>query len=969
MFDNYEAIGNPNKNLLIKGKGNVKIQWGSKFIDLIKDGQINTGGQKVNTVNTITDIGKIDGFYYVKENSSVYLIINSEKVPIVDGDNSSYVSYLEQNNLNETKRLQALKNIGFIFQTKAELANLKFENSIVYCQEDGQLYIIDNGAVTKFSTTITEHTIHADDADKLTSTRKIWGQNFNGTKDIIGDQEVQGNSNILRNQKIYGNSEIKGTLTVGNFSEGTLGAGAIIRGDGSMEVDSIYARKSISAPEFTFNKITVNYGETWCTNGYGTVKEVDTENCVVYLDLPDGEFISVEEGDLCKGIYHDDSLIYAQENHLDNQGFEVKDFLFSSYFQILKVADSSFKYKLQEGTTKHPCPHMKFAQYGNASFQFTDAQNNTVVHAENTKRQSSQYTTTINHAYTMYLENVNTFEIKPDNIVKIDGYLEGRTVNIIDSNGNHSQLILHGNGLFVKNNVYFGGALIQFNADTYKNIQEEINSRIVNIEVDPSYKCLNDVLQYIDIDTTINGETHSVIEVTVDSNAFVSYILDNDVPKLKINIGKGTEVRQTTIGYIITYTENNVTYSKPEYITLTPSVKGVVGIYDAGVYDSTKTYTNNGEWAPLVKYNEQYYYLNYVGSVVKSPIEPVSENVIQNIDISNILYWKPTSRADALYASILMSDFATLNSAVFKGDYMFSKQGTSSTSGTYLDFDPTDLTKFTPNFYVDFNTGKVKCSNIEVTGGTFSIGDNFSVDYSGNLVAQNATLSGDITANKVSAATGSFSSLACVNSSGSSNIGTLQFGNNGALWWSGDLYMNGSRTIGSNTRSLRFFAQDLWCRGSFGSIARNLVKIVGNTAYYYSFGTDSTEHLNVYTTVNLESKITSAGETYYNIPCYGNSYFQDASGMPIDTVVFATPNTDTTTYNYNIQLFCSQRVTLFNACDDKGANIYIRGDNFEIKGGYVIILQNFKTFLINETTGTVGEGHVLFLNTDNNWSH
>ena len=40
MFENYEIIGNPQKNVLIKGKGIIKVQWGNKFIDLIKDGQI-----------------------------------------------------------------------------------------------------------------------------------------------------------------------------------------------------------------------------------------------------------------------------------------------------------------------------------------------------------------------------------------------------------------------------------------------------------------------------------------------------------------------------------------------------------------------------------------------------------------------------------------------------------------------------------------------------------------------------------------------------------------------------------------------------------------------------------------------------------------------------------------------------------------------------------------------------------------
>lgn len=949
MFENYEIIGNPQKNVLIKGKGIIKVQWGNKFIDLIKDGQINTGGLSVNTVDSVNNIGKVNGFYYVKSDSSVYLVINDEIVPIVDGDNSSYVSYLEQNNLTETKRLQALQNIGFIFKTKAELSNLQFTNSIVYCQEDEKLYIINNGNVTEFSTTITVHAIHADDADKLTTTRKIWGQNFDGTKDIIGDQEVQGNSTIDRDLKVQGSTQVDGDITVGQFSEGTLGTGAIIRKDGSLEVESIFARKSISAPEFTFNKITVNYGETWCTNGYGTIKEVDTTNCIVYLDIPDGEFNSIEENDICRGIYHDDTVLYnTSQSTLDTSGFEVKNFLFSSYFTVVKVTTSSFKYILKEGSP-HPCAHMKIAQYGNLA---------------DTSRQSSQYTTTINHAYTMYIEGVNSFDIKPENIVKIDGYLEGRTISVIDSNGSDTTLTLHGNGLFVKNNVYFGGALIQFSPATIQNLQEGMNSRIINVEVNTNHKCTNAVFQEItNINKVINGNTYDNTEVV-----FTSSIVTTQDGKFYINIAKGAEVLQQTIPYTVTVIVDNVTYSKSEYLTLIPIVKNLVGIYDAGVFDPKKTYTNNGEWSPLVKSDGQYYYLSYIGSVVTTPSEHV-DGVIENIQVTDVAYWKPTSRVDALYASILMSDFATLNSAVFKGDYMFSKQGTSSTSGTYLDFDPTDLTKFTPNFYVDFNTGKVKCSNIEVTGGTFSIGDNFSVDYSGNLVAKNATLSGDITANKVLAATGSFSSLTCVNSSGSSNIGTLQFGNNGALMWSGDLYMNGSRTIGSNTRSLRFFAQDLWCRGSFGSIGRNLVKIVGNTAYYYSFGTDSTEHLNVYTTVNLESEITSAGETYYNIPCYGNSSFQAASGMPIDTVVFATPNTDTTTYHYNIQLFCSQRVTLFNACDDKSANIYIRGNNFEIKGGSVIILQNFRTFLINETTGTVGEGHVLFINTDNNWPH
>ena len=37
----YSQIGDSNSDFLIKTKGQVKIQWGSKFIDIIKDGKLN----------------------------------------------------------------------------------------------------------------------------------------------------------------------------------------------------------------------------------------------------------------------------------------------------------------------------------------------------------------------------------------------------------------------------------------------------------------------------------------------------------------------------------------------------------------------------------------------------------------------------------------------------------------------------------------------------------------------------------------------------------------------------------------------------------------------------------------------------------------------------------------------------------------------------------------------------------------
>ena len=37
----YDVIGDSSQDLLLKTKGQVKIKWGNKYIDLIKNGNIN----------------------------------------------------------------------------------------------------------------------------------------------------------------------------------------------------------------------------------------------------------------------------------------------------------------------------------------------------------------------------------------------------------------------------------------------------------------------------------------------------------------------------------------------------------------------------------------------------------------------------------------------------------------------------------------------------------------------------------------------------------------------------------------------------------------------------------------------------------------------------------------------------------------------------------------------------------------
>jgi len=42
----YETVGSPSSNLLLRCNGTARIQWGTKLIDLIKNGKIVSDSSK-----------------------------------------------------------------------------------------------------------------------------------------------------------------------------------------------------------------------------------------------------------------------------------------------------------------------------------------------------------------------------------------------------------------------------------------------------------------------------------------------------------------------------------------------------------------------------------------------------------------------------------------------------------------------------------------------------------------------------------------------------------------------------------------------------------------------------------------------------------------------------------------------------------------------------------------------------------
>lgn len=232
-----------------------------------------------------------------------------------------------------------------------------------------------------------------------------------------------------------------------NFVSGAYGSGASIDNNGDAEMNSLFVRQFISAPKFVFNEISVTKAEQWNTNGYGTIESVDTEKHIISLHLEGNDYGSLQVGDICRGIYADIDNAHGSDKNtegaLDDCNFVLHKGFFTTYFYVKKIITSEkgkfvFEYGKRSEATPDPCAYMDFAQYGS----FTDD-----------KRQSSMYFSSRGNSYIEVLDGVCNWEIYTENRVCRYGWLGGLAIKRRDGSYIHPS----GNGIFVQDNVYFGG--------------------------------------------------------------------------------------------------------------------------------------------------------------------------------------------------------------------------------------------------------------------------------------------------------------------------------------------------------------------------------------------------------------------------------------------------------------------------------------------------------------------------------
>lgn len=143
----YSEVGNSNSDFIIKTRGQVKIQYGKKFIDIIKDGKLNVNVDIFKKVDSSSNI-KENGIYYCNDDESIYIQIEEQTIQIRDGADSTYVSYINKQETSPEQKQQAQTNIGLVFNTLGE-AQDQIISGFVYILEDQSFYTVTDSNFSK----------------------------------------------------------------------------------------------------------------------------------------------------------------------------------------------------------------------------------------------------------------------------------------------------------------------------------------------------------------------------------------------------------------------------------------------------------------------------------------------------------------------------------------------------------------------------------------------------------------------------------------------------------------------------------------------------------------------------------------------------------------------------------------------------------------------------------------------------
>lgn len=245
----YNTIGSTDSNFIIKTKGDLKIQWGNKFIDVIKNGKIaQSDSQIIKEVSSIEEC-KQNGIYIITESQEIYLCINGQKY-LINDKQSSYLSFMVEQQLDSDQKKQVLTNAGFYYNTLSDVINAKLSAGIVYVQEDNKLYIIKNGTVQDYYINTITNTQNTSINDYIINGNSVQIQingvnyisvdstNINMLKPVIANHIQSQDYTESQGYKISSNSGVS-TIEVDNLSLRSISNSTIIGKLNELEIQDL----------------------------------------------------------------------------------------------------------------------------------------------------------------------------------------------------------------------------------------------------------------------------------------------------------------------------------------------------------------------------------------------------------------------------------------------------------------------------------------------------------------------------------------------------------------------------------------------------------------------------------------------------------------------------------------------------------------------------------------------------------
>lgn len=269
---NYQETGSSSSPLLLRSNGEIKLQWGNKFIDLIKNGKVVSSNTEVITQVSSTDEMTKTGIYYNTTDSSYYASINGTATALSDSG-TTYVSFMAEQETTANQKYQALSNIGFYYKTLDAANSAGLTAGIIYNEADNKLYIIKEGVLSEYSpntenssagSTNTEGTnsnnfeelyiadmhIYSDGYMHIDTTKTTWYIDNNNVL-VLDKSSINVNTNIRFSSDLFSQ----------NYSSNSSGWGIYYSSNKTvLEVDSINWRnidKELPSIESILDKSTI----------------------------------------------------------------------------------------------------------------------------------------------------------------------------------------------------------------------------------------------------------------------------------------------------------------------------------------------------------------------------------------------------------------------------------------------------------------------------------------------------------------------------------------------------------------------------------------------------------------------------------------------------------------------------------------------------------------------------------------